>query len=97
MTYEFHPAAEAEYLESIAYFEFKQAGLGASFLYEFESKMDSICSSPKQYQIEAPPDIRRAQMIRFPYTVIYRIKQDAIQILAIAHHRRRPLYWLGRR
>lgn len=32
MSYVFHPAAEAEYLESIAYFESKQAGLGASFL-----------------------------------------------------------------
>ena len=78
MTYQFHPAAEADYLESIAYFESKQAGLGASFLYEFESRMGMICSSPKLYQIECAPNIRRAQMNRFPYTVIYRIKQNDI-------------------
>jgi hypothetical protein len=29
MSYFFHPAAEAEYLEAIAYYESKRAGLGA--------------------------------------------------------------------
>lgn len=30
MTYFFHPAAEAEHLETVAYYESKRAGLGAS-------------------------------------------------------------------
>ncbi len=96
MTYVFHPAAEAEYLESIGYFESKQAGLGASFFYAFESKMQMICSNPRLYQIEFTPDIRRSQMNRFPYTIIYRFKKNEIQVLAVAHHRRRPSYWIGR-
>ena len=96
MRYEFHPAAEAEYLESIAFFESKQRGLGASFLNEFESKMDIVCTNPKLFRIECAPDIRRTNLNRFPYTVIYRIQQNAIQILAVAHQRRRPLYWMGR-
>lgn len=50
MSYEFHPAAEVEYLESIAYFESKQPGLGASFLYAFELKMEKVCSTPELYQ-----------------------------------------------
>jgi hypothetical protein len=33
---------------------------------------------------------------RFPFAIVYREKQDAIQILAIAHGHRRPKYWKRR-
>ena len=46
MSYFFHPAAEAEHLESIAYFESKRPGLGATYLSEFERVMGIVCESP---------------------------------------------------
>ena len=36
MTYRFHPAAEAEHLETVAWYETRKAGLGAQYLAEFE-------------------------------------------------------------
>jgi plasmid stabilization system protein ParE len=39
---------------------------------------------------------RRALLQRFPYGVIYRVVGDEIQILAIAHTRQRPGYWIER-
>ncbi len=33
----------------------------------------------------------------FPYSLIYRIQGDEIRVIAIAHHSRRPGYWVGRR
>lgn len=42
MAYFFHPAAEAEYLETVAYYESKRAGLGASYLAEFEGMMVAV-------------------------------------------------------
>ena len=33
----------------------------------------------------------------FPYSLIYRQQVDVIRIIAIAHHSRRPGYWVGRR
>lgn len=71
MTYFFHPAAEAEHLETIAYYESKRPGLGAIYLTELESIIEHICENPHRYAIEKP-------------------------LLAVAHHRRRPQYWLGR-
>lgn len=32
----------------------------------------------------------------FPYSLIYRLQDDVIRIIAIAHHSRRPGYWVGR-
>ena len=35
-------------------------------------------------------------MKHFPYSVIYIVAGDEIQVLAVAHHSRRPGYWLKR-
>ena len=96
MSYSFHPAAQAEHLESIAYYESKRPGLGAIFLAEFENVMALVCEKPHRYAIEKPPDVRRIRMKKFPFTILYRTASFTVQVLAVAHHRRRPQYWLGR-
>ena len=96
MNYSFHPAAEAEFLESVGYYESKVPGLGNVLIKEFETLAKLIGESPKAWQVTLEPDIRRAPLHRFPLSVIYREKSDAFQILAVAHDRRRPQYWLDR-
>ncbi|WP_438003790.1 hypothetical protein [Sorangium sp. So ce321] len=41
-------------------------------------------------------DVRWWLVRRFPYSVLYRVRDDHIRILAIAHQNRRPFYWRGR-
>lgn len=96
MSYYFHPAAEVEHLETIAYYEFKRPGLGAIYLAEFENILKLICESPQSYPVESKPDIRIKRMKRFPFTILFKEASGKVLILAIAHHRRRPSYWLGR-
>jgi len=38
---------------------------------------------------------RRTPVVGFPYYVVFEEFADRIEILAIAHNRRRPGYWLG--
>ena len=40
---------------------------------------------------------RKFLLRRFPYGVVYRITKSAIQVIAVAHGRRRPGYWKSRR
>ena len=96
MSYDFHPAAEAEHLESVAYFESKRPGLGATYLAEFERAMNIVCEAPHRYPVEKQPDVRRVRMKRFPFAVMFRESSGTVQVLAVAHSRRRPQYWLGR-
>lgn len=96
MKYEFHPDAEAEFLESVGFYESKVRGLGETFIDEFEAVVNLVCESPKQRLIECEPDIRRASLSRFPFSLIYREKQSTVQVLAVAHDSRRPQYWLKR-
>lgn len=97
MTYRFHPAAEAEHLRQIQFYEARHRGLGARYLNEFVQTMERVCEAPGRFAIAHPPDIRRAGLLRpFPQSVIYRERNGIVQVLAVAHHRRRPDYWLGR-
>ena len=58
--------------------------------------MAHVVQAPPRYRIERKPDIRRYALARFPYTIIYRAKNGEVQILSVAHKRRRPDYWAGR-
>ena len=96
MNYSFHPAAEAEFLESVGYYESKVPGLGGAFMEEFEALAILIGESPKGWQVELEPGIRKAPLHRFPLSIVYRETPGGFQVLAVAHNSRRPQYWLGR-
>nr|VFK42311.1 MAG: hypothetical protein BECKTC1821E_GA0114239_101823 [Candidatus Kentron sp. TC] len=96
MKYIFHPAAESEHLETVAYYESQRKGLGADYLTEFESAMADICATPRRYPIARKPNIRRGRMKKFPFSILFREIFGSVQLLAVAHHRRHPEYWIGR-
>ena len=96
MTFWFHPEAEAEHLETVVYYETRRAGLGALYLAAFEQVLDSVRDNAHRYRIVHEPDIRRVPLARFPLSIIYREAGERIEILAVAHHKRRPAYWIAR-
>ena len=96
MNYFFAEAAASEHLEQVAYYEEQHEGLGARYLAAFERAMQRVCEHPERFAIEAPPAIRRVGLPGFPFNVLYRVVGTEIEVLAIAHHRRRPGYWTPR-
>ena len=96
MTCRFHPDAEEEHLDAIAYYELRRAGLGVRYLVEFERVLERICETPNRYPVAHPPDIRRARLQRFPFAILHRRAKAYVDILAVAHDRRRPAYWIER-
>ena len=43
-----------------------------------------------------PIGVRRKVMQRFPYNLLHTVDPDVLFIVAIAHQKRRPEYWLKR-
>ncbi len=95
MSYFFHPAAEAEYLSQVAYYEEKRAGLGAYFISDFEGTMSKILATPQMYK-QVEENIHIVSMKAFPFNLLYQVPHDQVQVLALAHKRRRPNYWKER-
>jgi plasmid stabilization system protein ParE len=95
MSYAFHPEAETEFLESIAYYEECAPGLGLDFSAEVHSTIQRIQAFPKAWQI-LEDNIRRALVHRFPYGVLYALDDHDIWIVAIMNLHRQPEYWRDR-
>ena len=87
--------ARRELNEAAQFYDSESPGLGLAFLDEIERCTKTIVNFP-----EAGPlivgTIRRRLVLRFPYALLYSIKQDRLRVLAVMNLKRRPLYWVGR-
>ena len=95
MTFSFHPEAEAEFNETIEYYEECEHGLGYDFSIEVFAGIQKIVNYPTAWPV-IEEDVRRCLVNRFPYGIIYSIEQSGIFILAVMHLRRHPDYWKNR-
>ena len=91
----FHPEARAEVEQSVEFYEARLDGLGLRFLAAVEQTAERISASP---EAGAPltGGFRTRIVSGFPYTVIYRVWEDYVYFVAVAHQHRRPDYWRGR-
>jgi toxin ParE1/3/4 len=77
------------------YLEQGGQGLAERFLVQMHSTLGLIEQHP---ELGAPTHhgLRQIRLKRFPFGVIYGVRNDQIVIIAVAHHRRRPGYWMKR-
>jgi len=88
--------AQDELVDAIARYEGIELGLGRSLRDEVSSNLAWIQAHPELPRLR-PPGYYRVNLRTFPYYIPYIIRNDTLWVLAIAHVRRRPLYWIGRR
>jgi plasmid stabilization system protein ParE len=91
--------ADAEMAESARWYETHRPGLGVEFLDAVDAAVVGIAETPRMGTLVpgvSDQAIRRRAVSRFPYHVVYMELSDRLQVLAIAHDRRRPGYWEGR-
>lgn len=95
----FHPLAEVELDRAVAYYEEIRPGKGLELLAAVQEAIDQLRQFPKS----APKTrglIRSKPLTpshRWHYTIHYRATETEIRVLAFAHQKRQPFYWLGRR
>ena len=78
------------------HYESEVDGLGDAFAAVLHASIQSIKQLPYGSRLFHDP-YRRFVMERFPYGIIYRLEENTIYIVAIAHFKRRPFYWKKRR
>ena len=91
----YHPEARAEMREAATYYEECAEGLGEAFLAAIDRANEQIARFPQAWRRIRGP-YRRALTGRFPYGVIYRLRNDAIYVVAVMHLKRKPGYWIKR-
>lgn len=95
MSFSFYSEAEKELNEAIDYYNERQSGLGVDFVEEVYAAIENIISFPYAWAALSK-NTRRCLVNRFPYGIIYQIKQDEILIIAVMQLNREPGYWIKR-
>lgn len=95
----FDAEARAELDDAALRYERSRAGLGGDFAAAVGDAIETVRDWPG---LGAPVSerqgvvIRRTGVKRFPYYVGYVATDEELRVLAVAHERRRPRYWIPR-
>jgi len=96
-----HADGAAELEAAAIWYDERRAGPGLQFLAAVDRAVAHAHSWPHSGAAmpEVPRDleVRRLPVTRFPYHLVYLLRDEVIHVLAVAHDHRRPGYWKGRR
>lgn len=97
MRLEFHKQIAADISRIMDYYE-DVAGpqLADEFYEELRAFFQQAVEAPESYAIRER-DLRRVNLERFPYHFLFRVAGNAVRILVVRHHSRRPSLGTQRR
>jgi plasmid stabilization system protein ParE len=89
-------AARAELQQAVDVYEADQPGLGEELAEEVEHTVRLLQTHA---ELGSPylAGTRRLLLRRFPFALVYRVREPDLVGVAVAHQRRRPGYWRPRR
>jgi toxin ParE1/3/4 len=90
------PEAEAEVIANERWYARRSPAAAAAFLTELDNAITRIAEAPETWP-RYRRGTRRFVLRRFPFSVVYRVEDEAIYVVAVAHAKRRPEYWRGRK
>jgi len=95
MRVEFLQSAEDEFAEAIAYYNEQSEGLGLELAVELKRTIGRILDYPFAWMLLATRT-RRCRLNRFPYAVLYQVRDSLILVVAIQNLHKHPESWKSR-
>ena len=92
MTYKFTSAALEEMRQAVLRYEENETGLGKAFLEELEAAVIRVLANPLAWS-PVSQRTRRCRTHRFPFGLIYQVRENEILILSVMDLRRDPISW----
>jgi len=91
----FHPAAAQEAESTYDWYAARSPEAALGFREELVRAIAAIGTSPRTWP-RYGSRARRYVFPRYPFSVVYILRGEDIEIVAVAHGRRRPGYWRSR-
>jgi len=92
---DFTRAAAREYEEAVRFYNEASHGLGFEFADTVRGGLATICRNPEAWPLLSPTT-RRLLLRRFPYGIIYTLRNDRVLVIALMHRSRNPIRWQER-
>jgi toxin ParE1/3/4 len=91
------PEADWELSEgAVFYAREANAEVGLAFILEYERALALLCGNPYLGALWRNGR-RRFPLRKVPYSIVYYVRGEELRVIALAHHRRWPSYWSGRK
>lgn len=89
------PEAAAELAAAAEWYESRRSGLGVELIATIDAALEAILATPLACAAWRQ-NYRRYTVRHFPYVVFFTLAEDDIEVVAFAHSKRKPGYWLHR-
>lgn len=96
MKVKFHPEARMDLREARAFYRRRSPLAAVAFTQEVQTAVSRIGEAPFRYKESELGTRSFVFPWRFPYTLVYAIREPLVVILAVAHHSKEPGYWRHR-
>ena len=90
-----HPEAIAEAQAANRWYRERSASAAEAYLAELDLAVAAIAENPEMWP-RYVHGTRRYIFHRFPFFLVYRETAASLEIIAVAHGRRKPGYWKNR-
>jgi len=91
----FHPRVQLDLQDAYAYYASISERLAEDFWNEISDSIKRIESNPEAHHFNSP-GIRRCNLKRFPYNILFVIMRDRIRIGVVRHNSRNPSFGVRR-
>jgi plasmid stabilization system protein ParE len=96
MKLKLHRGIKRDVRLAVEWYDRKSDRAGNEFITEVNQAFDSIAANPERFHFTYG-SIRRCNLKRFPYHVLFEEYLMCIHVLAVKHHKRHPRLGLRRR
>lgn len=90
------PGARLDYDESFDWYAARSDTAAKRFAGAVKATLGLIADDPQRF-VAVDSRHRECLVSRFPFRNVYRVVADRVVVVAIAHAKRRPGYWRGRK
>ena len=91
------PSAQLELRAAAHWYSERERGLGKEFVLEVDRALAALVEGAHRHPFwQQGQPYQKAFVRRFPYVIFFTHDDERVRVLAIAHRRRKPGYWLHR-
>ena len=91
----FHPAAAQEVESTYDWYAAREPAAARGFREELRRAIDAVAANPRTWP-RYGSRARRYVFPRYPFSLVYILRGGDVEVVAVAHGRRRPGYWRSR-
>jgi plasmid stabilization system protein ParE len=94
------PEAQAEFLASVRWYAQRNPTVALRFFNLVQATLAEISEAPHLWplvpNVDMTLEVRRFILPKFPYSIVFLELPTEVRVVAVAHARRKPGYWLER-